>query len=70
MKALDLGTYADLKRGRRMTVALPRCKVCGPFQIIPGDNYTTRQHNEHCARTGERVYKVRSEVGSEVRRAA
>jgi hypothetical protein len=70
MKTLDPGTYADLKHKRRLVVALPRCKVCGPFQIIPGDNHVTRQHNERCARTGERVYRVRSEVGSEVRRAA
>lgn len=55
MRNLTPGTYADLRTGRRLVVAIPRCKACAPKGFVSADH--TAAHNERCARTGERVYQ-------------
>jgi hypothetical protein len=56
MRNLAPNTYADLKTGRRLVVAIPRCKACAPKGFH--DSEHTKRHNERCANYGERAYPV------------
>lgn len=57
MRNLAPNTYADLKHGRRLVIAIPRCKACAPKGFQTPEQ--TSEHNETCARTGERAYPVK-----------
>lgn len=57
MRSLAPNTYADLRTGRRLKVAIPRCQHCAPQGFIDANH--TKRHNERCAATGERAYPVK-----------
>lgn len=56
MRNLEPGTYADLREGRRLVVAIPRCHHCAPKGFVSPEH--TAAHNERCARTGGRAYPM------------
>lgn len=56
MKFIAEGQYACLRTGRRLVVAVARCKRCGAFEHIPGDLHITHRHNLDVSYAGERVY--------------
>ena len=57
MRNLEPGTYADLREGRRLVVAIARCNHCAPKGFANADHVA--RHNLHCALEGERAYPVK-----------